>query len=86
MLGCNLRKPRSFPENECVISLDAINKPIKGGFQMKIACTINFVEIELGSWNFPAEQVEPRVKEGMIQKVKLDLTFLTKYIVDFPGH
>jgi hypothetical protein len=33
-----------------------------------------------------AEQVESRIKEGMIEKVKLDLTFLTKYSVDFPGH
>jgi hypothetical protein len=33
-----------------------------------------------------AERVEPRVKEGIIQKVKLDLTLLTKYIVDFPRH
>ena len=33
-----------------------------------------------------AKQTEPRVKEGIIQKVKLDLTFLTKYIVDFPRY
>jgi len=33
-----------------------------------------------------AEQAEPRVKEGIIQKVKLDLTLLTKYIVDIPRY
>ena len=33
-----------------------------------------------------ANPAEPRVKEGIIQKVKLDLTFLTKYIVDFPRY
>jgi len=33
-----------------------------------------------------AEEVKPGAEEGIIQKVKLDLTLLTKYIVDFPSH
>jgi hypothetical protein len=31
-----------------------------------------------------AEQVNLGVEEGIIQKVKLDLTLLTKYIVNLP--
>ena len=34
----------------------------------------------------PTGQVELRVEEGSIKKVKLDLTLLTKYIIDFPRY
>jgi len=30
------------------------------------------------------KKVKPRPEEGRIKKVKLDLTFLTKYIVNLP--
>jgi len=53
MLGCNLRKPRSFPENECLTTMHEAHKTIMDGFQMKIAYTIHFVKIELEGWDFP---------------------------------
>jgi len=44
----------SFRKNVLLITVHAVQKPITGGFQMKIGFTTNFVKIELECWGFPA--------------------------------
>jgi hypothetical protein len=86
MLGCNLIKPKWWRRvKTTVVAEKAHRMPSSLCFHLFLNKLINRLK-KRELLEKTAKPAEPRVKEGIIQKVKLDLTFLTKYIVDFPRY